>query len=648
MKTIFHQIFRPVLAKLCLLLLATLKFQLATVLAETTVVTYQGRVTTNGTNFNGQGLFKFALVISTDSSSQAYAHAQLTGTFVTSCIVDDGGNGYTTPPAVTFSGGGGSGAAATAAVSGGAVTAITVINAGSGYTNAPDVIIAPPPPNITYLTYWSNDGSSTNGSEPAAAVSVGVTNGLFIVVLGDFNLPNMMAIDTSLFGQPNLQLRIWFNDGVHGFAALDPVQTLTPTPYAVVAAGLAGVVENNPIISGPYATLGGGFHNLSGGQYGTVGGGNRNTNSGYAGTVAGGSGNSSSGNYSTVGGGAGNTNGGFGATLAGGIGNRSIGDYSTVGGGYGNVSGGLAGTVGGGYSNTNSGVYGTLSGGYFNLASGNWATLPGGYQNVASGDYSFAAGSSARALHRGSFVWSDSSPGSFSSTGTNQFCVRANGGVSLNSVAGVTLAGNVQIGINNVDYRQVRLGGGNSAGFLYGSYPVFGDGIHLSYNYYADTGGHAINSGGPTSRVTVGYGRVTLAVGNINQGPYTEKLTVDYLSGVTVTGTFNNNSDRNAKQGFAPINPSQMLDKVLQLPLSEWSYKDEPATRHIGPMAQDFYSDFNIGTDDKHIAPLDEGGIAFAAIQALNAKVEEAQKENASLKVRLEALEEIVRNQKSN
>src|SRR5882672_5735806 len=96
--------------------------------ATSTTFTYQGRVTDHGTNFVGLGLFKFALVTSSNSSSQATATAQLTGSFVTACTVVLGGNGYATPPAVAFSGGGGSGAAATATVSAGSVTAITINN----------------------------------------------------------------------------------------------------------------------------------------------------------------------------------------------------------------------------------------------------------------------------------------------------------------------------------------------------------------------------------------------------------------------------------------------------------------------------------------------------------------------------------------
>jgi hypothetical protein len=48
----------------------------------------------------------------------------------------------------------------------------------------------------------------------------------------------------------------------------------------------------------------------------------------------------------------------------------------------------------------------------------------------------------------------------------------------------------------------------------------------------------------------------------------------------------------------------------------------DTASRHIGPMAQDFDSTFSIGTDGKHIAAVDQGGVAPAAIPGLNQKVD--------------------------
>jgi len=122
--------------------------------------------------------------------------------------------------------------------------------------------------------------------------------------------------------------------------------------------------------------------------------------------------------------------------------------------------------------------------------------------------------------------------------------------------------------------------------------------------------------------------------------------------GLYVHGTFNNTSDRNAKQDFAEVNSRTVLEKVAQLPIQTWAYKGDPGTKHLGPVAQDFYATFGIGPDDKHIATVDESGVALAAIQGLNQKVEELNKElkrrdaeNAELKQRLEKLEQLMQQQ---
>ena len=232
-----------------LLLLTTVNHLLSTALAQNTVFTYQGQVLANGSAFTGAGEFQFALVTSTNYNHQATATANVGGVypnyFISSCSLNYGGNGYVTTPAVAISGGGGSGATASASLSGGVVNAVHVLTPGTGYTSTPTVTVAPPPADISYVTFWSNDGTSVNGSEPAASVSVGVTNGLFTVVLGDTTQPNMAAISASLFSQRDLQLRIWFNDGTHGFEVLNPPQSLTPTPYAAFAANAGNAGSAN-------------------------------------------------------------------------------------------------------------------------------------------------------------------------------------------------------------------------------------------------------------------------------------------------------------------------------------------------------------------------------------------------------------------
>ena len=87
-------------------------------------------------------------------------------------------------------------------------------------------------------------------------------------------------------------------------------------------------------------------------------------------------------------------------------------------------------TVGGGVGNHAGGFASTIGGGAINSASGTYATIPGGGGNTATGTYSFAAGSDAHALHSGAFVWGDASA-TTSSTGANQFLVRATGGAAI-------------------------------------------------------------------------------------------------------------------------------------------------------------------------------------------------------------------------
>ena len=175
--------------------------------AQNTVVTYQGRVTDNGTNFNGTGQFKFALITSTNNNHTATATSGGNGDAITFIAVVDGGNGYTVAPTVTITGGGGSGATATANISGGVVTSITVDTSGSGYVSTATVTLSAPPENLTMVSYWSNDGTSSAGSEPAIGVASPVNNGLFTAGLGDTTLANMTALNAALF-IPCSQMRV--------------------------------------------------------------------------------------------------------------------------------------------------------------------------------------------------------------------------------------------------------------------------------------------------------------------------------------------------------------------------------------------------------------------------------------------------------
>jgi len=101
------------------------------------------------------------------------------------------------------------------------------------------------------------------------------------------------------------------------------------------------------------------------------------------------------------------------------------------------------------------------------------------------------------------------------------------------------------------------------------------------------------------------------------------------------------------------VDPRVVLDKVDALPMTKWNYKtDSAARKHLGPMAQDFHAAFGLnGSDEKHISVIDEGGVALAAIQGLNQKMEDELKrrdaENAELKEEVESLKQLVGNLKN-
>ena len=97
-------------------------------------------------------------------------------------------------------------------------------------------------------------------------------------------------------------------------------------------------------------------------------------------------------------------------------------------------------------------------------------------------------------------------------------------------------------------------------------------------------------------------------------------------------------SDENAKNNFSNVNTRQILEKLVCMQIQEWNYKTDPTSvHHIGPTSQDFQAAFGLsGDDDLHISLVDAQGIAMAAIQGLNEKLNA---ENAQLRASLASLE---------
>ena len=314
------------------------------------------------------------------------------------------------------------------------------------------------------------------------------------------------------------------------------------------------------------------------------------------------------------------------ATVSGGQGNTASNVSSTIGGGSGNTAGGDDSTVGGGRSNTTGNFGSTIGGGIANTASGTYSTVSGGSSNCAGGDYSWAGGQSAKIRpgnepgdgncstssgtatgDNGTFVWADDENATFVSTGPRQFLVRAAGGVMFNTNSLINIGDDVVIAA------RPAIGGGD-----------------------ADSDLTWKTRNNKTARVYVSDSSGTFVWQAFNLSAEANFFTMGNGASLSNGGTWTNASSRSLKSGFAAIDPIAMLDKLIALPITSWAYKGSLEGTHVGPVAEDFKAAFGLAGDGKSISTVDADGVALAAIQGLNQKLEI---ENAALRARLDALE---------
>ena len=362
-----------------------------------------------------------------------------------------------------------------------------------------------------------------------------------------------------------------------------------------------------------FSAVVGGYQNAvsttpSGGADGFIGGGTGNGLTGNDGNsaIVGGTDNGVTGPNSFIGGGAYNTVSTNFGVVAGGESNTVSGSTSAVGGGANNAISTQYSFIGGGSGNTitTNGYYAAIASGASNNVSALYSFIGGGIQNTVSGEGGYiAAGGYNTVSGEGAVI-----DGGFNSTAAGTFATIPGGYV--NSAAGTYgfAAG-------------ARASAAQTGTFVW-SDGSDGDAILTSSRAYQFL---ARASGGFTLYTNAGSTvGAQLAAGS---------------------GTWASLSDRNVKTNFAPLDDAAVLDKVVQLPISRWSYKSEHGVRHVGPMAQDFYAAFKVGEDDKHITSIDEDGIALAAIKALHgqeatshAAIAALRSENARLRRELTAM----------
>jgi hypothetical protein len=339
---------------------------------------------------------------------------------------------------------------------------------------------------------------------------------------------------------------------------------------------IAGGRDNS---AGNLSAVGGGEGNNAEGIRATIGGGANNTASRNSAVVAGGFANNASQSFATVGGGNVNTADGSNATISGGSGNLATGRMSTISGGTRNQA---------------QSAYVTIGGGSFNIAIGGTSTIAGGTQNHAPGIGSAiggGAGNNAAGLQ-------STIAGGLSNRVTDSYSVVAGGRQNV--------AGNTDDSTGNAPYASVGGGYGNQAGGAYATVPGgYGNQALSEYSLaagnraqigaehpgvflFADSNNVDFSSSAPdefAARATGGVRFVTAVDGA--GAP---------LAGVRLaqgSGTWESLSDRIAKTAIHPVDARQVLEILMDVPVSTWQYAGQPGSvQHIGPMAQDFYAAF--------------------------------------------------------
>jgi len=438
-----------------------------------------------------------------------------------------------------------------------------------------------------------------------------------------------------------------------------PLLTLQPRQplvleQAFVAQDLSAqrlVVGSNNIINGLYSSILGGSDNANSGNYAVICGGVGNTDSGNYNFMGGGENNKieqanhctivcgrenhirNSAHRSSIVGGDKNHIGlnhpcSF---IAGGLQNTNNGDYSTIAGGQLNyIRPGLRAVIGGGGYNTiwDDAYQATIAGGLANEIgnSAQSATISGGANNtnysdgasIGGGEYNFIRGPSGSVQGQYSTI----SGGKHNSIEGNATDYSTIGGGYYNKVT------------QNSAYCTIPGGYLNEANASY----TFAAGLQAKANnqgafVWADSqsGDFASTADNEVAFRCGGGVRFTSASGGANQN----------VSWVPGSSAWSFSSDRNLKEGFTTVDSKQVLEKVAQLPVTEWNFKGYPQ-RHIGPVAQDFHALFPLNDSDTTLNSADLDGVALAAIQGLNQVVREKEQRISDLERSVAELKDLV------
>ncbi|HEU4833980.1 MAG TPA: tail fiber domain-containing protein, partial [Pyrinomonadaceae bacterium] len=282
-----------------------------------------------------------------------------------------------------------------------------------------------------------------------------------------------------------------------------------------------------------------------------------------------------------------------------------------------------------------------------------WA---GGSNSTASGLYSLAFGDTNKALGTSSIAFGSG----------NQ--VKGAAGISAGAGNKVCDTYGVAFGNNAISGGPIINGACDPDSFNIKGLAA----VAIGYNVRADRDhsfalGKFASSNGFSGTFVWGDGSATSSVNTFNavaNNEFAARATGGFrfrtnLAGTTGcnlpagSGVFNCTSSRTTKENFSLVSGNDVLSKLRGMDVSTWNYIAEGRqVRHMGPMAEDFFKAFRLGTGNTSIGVQDLAGVSLAAIKELDKRtvevdqlreqVNQLRHANSELERRLATLEQLM------
>jgi Head domain of trimeric autotransporter adhesin/Chaperone of endosialidase len=267
---------------------------------------------------------------------------------------------------------------------------------------------------------------------------------------------------------------------------------------------------------------------------------------------------------------------------------------------------------------------------------------PTDWDDVNIDDFTFAGGNQVKASGYGAFAYGDLV------NVTSVVGVGLGSSITVNGTAGFSAgASNTVNGFcgTAIGYTNRANGQGSVA---------LGYRCSAANDYSVALGYRAVNNGF-TGTMVMGDESTTDSVRNTADNQFAARYAGGYrfytkatTSGIANTGVFlstNGNawgsiSDSTKKENFLYADKEYFLQKLTDLRLGSWSYKDDAGIRHYGPMAQEIFSAY--GSDgigkigcDTILTTADMDGIMMIMLQGLEKRTTVQKQENLALKAQI-------------